>query len=257
MSAPTNVCRGKRCSKLWSTPARWLRLSYLDHVAVCIVFVVLNPRTCLVHRHGSLPAESSNKDCEAYIRKILCAECRVVERTTKELTASAPSGMKSKVVAPPDNILTVGAKRFRCVEVLYFPKTSELPDGTRSSLRAQTLPRRGSVVPAQTNELPDCSVFTVGAERRRMRKCRFINFAMVQEAEGGLAVSKKKPRVPYFEERPGAAHSRRDQVCVAGWAGSAGNRLSLTARSGQEPHTPGGTKCVLRAGRGAQETACP
>ena len=34
----------------------------------------------------------------------------------------------------------------------------------------------------------------------------------------GLAVSPGKPRVPYCEERPGAAHSRRDQTCVAGFA---------------------------------------
>ena len=33
----------------------------------------------------------------------------------------------------------------------------------------------------------------------------------------GLAVSPKKPRVPYCEERPGAAHSRRDQMCIEGW----------------------------------------
>ena len=46
----------------------------------------------------------------------------VFERMTKELTASAPSAMKIKVVAPPDDIiLTVGAK---------------------------TLPLRGSVIPS-------------------------------------------------------------------------------------------------------------
>ena len=28
----------------------------------------------------------------------------------------------------------------------------------------------------------------------------------------GLAVSSGKPRVPHCEERPGAAHSRRDQI---------------------------------------------
>ena len=33
----------------------------------------------------------------------------------------------------------------------------------------------------------------------------------------GLAVSPGKPRVPYCEERPGAAHSRRDQMCIVGW----------------------------------------
>ena len=29
-------------------------------------------------------------------------------------------------------------------------------------------------------------------------------------------MSPGKPRVPYCEERPGAAHSRRDQLCVVG-----------------------------------------
>ena len=38
----------------------------------------------------------------------------------------------------------------------------------------------------------------------------------------GFAVSPGKPRVPYCEERPGAAHSRRDQMCVAGFAVSPG-----------------------------------
>ena len=33
---------------------------------------------------------------------------------------------------------------------------------------------------------------------------------------GGLAVSPGKPLVPHWEERPGAAHSRRDQMCVTG-----------------------------------------
>ena len=38
---------------------------------------------------------------------------------TKDMTASAPSTMKIKVVAPPDgNIFTVGTKRFHCAEVL-------------------------------------------------------------------------------------------------------------------------------------------
>ena len=46
---------------------------------------------------------------------------RFFERMTKALTASAPSAMKVKVVAPPDeNIITVGAKRFHYVEVPNF-----------------------------------------------------------------------------------------------------------------------------------------
>ena len=38
----------------------------------------------------------------------------------------------------------------------------------------------------------------------------------------GVAVSPGKPRVPHCEERPGAAHSRRDQMWVAGFAVSPG-----------------------------------
>ena len=52
------------------------------------------------------------------------------EHMTKELTASAPSATKIKVVAPTDgNIFNVGAERFRCAEVLFLPKTREIPDG--------------------------------------------------------------------------------------------------------------------------------
>ena len=43
----------------------------------------------------------------------------VFERMTKDTTLTAPSTMKIMVVAPPiGNIFTVGAKRFRCAEVL-------------------------------------------------------------------------------------------------------------------------------------------
>ena len=76
--------------------------------------------------------------------------------------------------------------------------------------------------------------------------------------------------VPHREERPGAAHSRRDQVCLTVWQETAGptlrgaargrtlqegpsvldslagNRGSHTARSGQELHSSVGTKRVLR-----------
>ena len=38
----------------------------------------------------------------------------------------------------------------------------------------------------------------------------------------GWAASPGKPRVPHCKERPGAAHSRRDQACVAEWAASPG-----------------------------------
>ena len=51
----------------------------------------------------------------------------------------------------------------------------------------------------------------------------------------GFAASPGKPRVPYCEERPGVAHSRRDQLCVCGFRGeprkTAGPILRGAARS--------------------------
>ena len=52
---------------------------------------------------------------------------------------------------PDGNIITVGTKRFRCAEVLFNPKTYELPDGKN---HRQTLPLRGSVVPPQGLRAP-------------------------------------------------------------------------------------------------------
>ena len=66
---------------------------------------------------------------------------------TKELTASAPSAIKIKVVAPPDgNISNVGAKRFRCAEESFQCETHELPDGQMIIVGARTLPLCGSVI---------------------------------------------------------------------------------------------------------------
>ena len=105
----------------------------------------------------------------------------VVERMTKELTASAPSAMKIKVVTPPDNLfLTVGAKRFHHAEVWFL-----LPDGTIFTVDARRF---------------CCSIFAVCC---------------------GLAVDLGKPRVPYRDVWPGAAPSRIQEgpfvrlVCVA------------------------------------------
>ena len=47
--------------------------------------------------------------------------------------------------------------------------------------------------------------------------CRFRDMLRQIYGNCGLAVSPGKPRVPYCEERPGAAHSRRDQMCVCGF----------------------------------------
>ena len=80
--------------------------------------------------------------------QVFVRQCRVVkrhecgpggfERMTKELTVSAPSAMKIKVVAPPDNI----------VFTLLTPNVSE----------------NGSVIPARTPMSPDGEIITVGAK---------------------------------------------------------------------------------------------
>ena len=46
----------------------------------------------------------------------------------------------------------------------------------------------------------------------------------------GLAVSPRKQRVPHCEERPGAAHSRRDQIVL--WVGGEPRKTAPT-------HPPG------------------
>ena len=59
------------------------------------------------------------------VRRMSCCQAARIcskglfERMTRDTTVTAPSTMKFMVVAPPDgNIFTVGAKRFRCTEVL-------------------------------------------------------------------------------------------------------------------------------------------
>ena len=88
----------------------------------------------------------------------------VSERTTKELTASAPSAMKTKVVTPPDKIvLTVCAKK--CCSCSWTVPSLVL----------------------------------------------MLYVSVVSVCWGcGLAASLGKKRVPYCEERPVAAHCRRD-----------------------------------------------
>ena len=56
---------------------------------------------------------------------------------------------------------------------------------------------------------------TAGPVLRGAAKCRTLQEG--PNVSCGLAVSPGKPRVPYCEERPGAAHSRRDQMCDCGF----------------------------------------
>ena len=81
---------------------------------------VRNPRHPFPEQHGMRrlrPPESQRQYC--IVRRHEHVP-RVSGHMTKELTASAPSAMKFKVVAPPDgHTFTVGAKRFRCAVVLF------------------------------------------------------------------------------------------------------------------------------------------
>ena len=73
--------------------------------------------------------DTSFMKCDADIRKILYVNVVLssgttmsrehVERMTKELTTLTPSTMQIKDELPDENISTVGAERFRCVEVLF------------------------------------------------------------------------------------------------------------------------------------------
>ena len=82
--------------------------------------------------------------------------------------------MKIKVVTPPDNLVLTAGAKR-----FRFPEVWFL--------------------------LLDGTIFTVDA-----RRFRCAIFAVCC----GLAVDPGKPRVPYFEERPGAAPSRRDHLFV-------------------------------------------
>ena len=67
----------------------------------------------------------------------------------------------------------------------------------------KTLARRGLFL-QETHELPDSDILTVGTDAVLTAVCAGWRHA-------------RKPQVPHCEERPGAAHSRRDQDFVAGW----------------------------------------
>ena len=66
--------------------------------------------------HLSRATQSATLSSASICPRMMCCQ---VERMTQDMTASAPSTLKIMVVAPPDgNIITVGAKRLRCAEVL-------------------------------------------------------------------------------------------------------------------------------------------
>ena len=98
------------------------------------------------------------------------------ERMTKDTTVTAPSTMKIRVVAPPDGkIVTVGAKRFHCAEVLptevfasegqcrRVTRTSSVQVGSYLCCCDSDVPcdsRQGSATYCQWEEAsyPSCSV---------------------------------------------------------------------------------------------------
>ena len=61
----------------------------------------------------------------------------------------------------------------------------------------------------------------------------------------GLAVSPRKPRVPHCEERPRAAHSRRDQIAL--WFGGVSPGKTAAPYCEERPgaaHSRRGQLCV-------------
>ena len=85
---------------------------------------------------------------------------------------------------------------------------------------------------------------TMGSILREAARCRTLQEG--PHVYRGLALSPGKPRVPHCEERPGAAHFRRDQMSIMGWRGeqkkTAGSILREAARSRtlqEGPNVPG------------------
>ena len=90
-------------------------------------------KLCYIVSHHDTELKSTAKystKCDADIRNNLYANVvlssgttmsrEIVERMTNGLTTLAPSTMKKiKDELPDENIRTVGAERFRCVEVLF------------------------------------------------------------------------------------------------------------------------------------------
>ena len=109
---------------------------------------------------------------------------------------------------PDGNIITVGAKRFRCAEVLFQPKACVLPDGKHHHCWHQTLPLRGSVVPAKFSVLQSvyCNTWIIDArmtvesgQRRETRgtfSCQlrvpgFCHTSSVVQAPFGLTLASR------------------------------------------------------------------
>ena len=135
-------------------------------------------RECCSGQVSSLRPRSRSTRMRRLRPQVFVRQCHVVKRHEYgdgELTASAPSRMKIKAVAPPKNIIPLPVpKRFRCREVFFQPE----------------------------GLLLNGHVFTLGAD------------AVLTAVCCGFAVSPGKPRIPHCEERPSAAHSRRDYLFV-------------------------------------------
>ena len=92
-------------------------------------------------------------------------------------------------------MFNVGAKRFRCDEVLFQPKTHELPDGEIITVGAKTLPFHGSIVSAGDPRTP-----------------RLSNASVTWKCCSGQAFSQRNPRLhPQELVRPMSCRQRHGQ----------------------------------------------
>ena len=92
--------------------------------------------------------------CRVVKRHKICSQrC---ERTTKELTASAPSAVKIKVVPPPDGIiLTIGAKTLPLRGSVVLVEDQRAPRRKHDhNCGRQTPPLRGSAVLVEDQRAP-------------------------------------------------------------------------------------------------------
>ena len=178
--------------------------------------------------------------CDVHIRKSLYAECRVVSGTAtfqevlelmvKELTASAPSAMKTKWFAPTD-----GTPNFRYAEVLFQPRFQQQNPRRlfQSDMEWDDFFRKNMCVDAC------CSAELTATSPSAMK----INVVAPRTMSSALLL-------PKFNEL--LLLTRPTLPCAGSVRGG-----SHTARSGQEPYTPGGTDVVLRVGGIPRKTVGP
>ena len=95
------------------------------------------------------------------------------------------------------------------------------------------------------NELPDGNIFTVDAERFRVRTALFHQ-TFCCAATGGLAVNPGNTAGPTMRRAARSRTLQEGSSVRCGLSGEPRKPRSHTVRSGQEPQTQGGTASLLR-----------